>query len=175
MVLMPVTLIAAITADGFIAKSENHRSFNWTSPEDKQFYVQKIKEADALVMGSKTFNTFSRYPKGSTYVIYSRHPETINNPKPEVISVIPTNDDPPSLIAQLEKMGKTNIALCGGASIYTMFMAAGLVDTLLLTVEPVIFGQGVKLFDKDIETTLQLNTIHHLSSQTKVFEYQVKK
>ena len=52
---MEVFIIAAITADGFIARSENDRSFDWTSPEDKQFYLRQIKRADAIIMGSPTY------------------------------------------------------------------------------------------------------------------------
>lgn len=172
---MKIILLAAMTVDGYIAKHIEHRSFDWTSIEDKQFYVSKIKESKAVVMGSNSFKTFTKYPKGLHFVVYTSKPEALQNPKPEVITFEATKEDPRALVARLEAQGFTQLAVTGGASIYTMFMEAGLIDTLFLTVEPVLFGEGVKLFSKTIETKLKLEEIHHLTDQTKVLEYTVIK
>lgn len=167
-------LLAATSVDGFIARSENDRSFDWTSPEDKQFYIEKIKEAEVIVMGMKTFQTFARYPKGSRWVLYTRTPGTFTNPKPEVMQAEATDEDPHALFARLEKEGVKSIAICGGASVYSMFVKAGLVDTLYLTIEPVLFGKGVPLFSGEFESNLQLKESKKLSEQTILLEYQVK-
>ena len=44
---MTTFLIAAITADGFIARHSRHLA-DWTSKEDKQFFTQKTKEAGVV-------------------------------------------------------------------------------------------------------------------------------
>lgn len=171
-----VILLAAVTADGFIARSANDRSFDWTSWEDKKFYVEQIKTVDAIIMGRKSFETFSKYPKNSRWVLYTSKPETFVNPKPTVIKAEATDEDPRQLIERLTNEGCQRIAICGGASIYTIFMNAGLVDTLFLTVEPVLFGSGVSLFSqkiKDKYAHLSIRRIHNLSDQTKVFEYLI--
>jgi dihydrofolate reductase len=71
--------------------------------------------------------------------------------------------------------GYTRAAIIGGAAVNRQYLEAGLVDTLYLTIEPVIFGQGLHLFDAPVETKLHLNQIHTLSPQTLVLEYQVLK
>jgi dihydrofolate reductase len=171
---MHVFLIAAVTVDGHIGRSADDRSFDWTSPEDKQFYVEKIKQADVIVMGMRSFETFTRYPKNSRWMLYSREPNTFANPKPETIRAEATDEDPTELLKRLESEGVKTVAICGGASIYTLFMQAGLVNTLYLTVEPVIFGQGVKLFSGNVQAQLQLREIKKLSEETIVLDYQVK-
>ncbi len=171
---MEISLIAATTLDGFIARSTNDRSFNWTSSEDKQFYVQHIKSVDAIVMGRKTFDTFRRYPKNSRWILYTSKPEQFSNPAPTVIDAEATNEPPLLLVERLEQEGCQKIAICGGASIYTMFMNVGLVNRLLITVEPLVFGSGISLFNNPIEkkySQLSLEQIHHVSDQTKVLEY----
>ncbi len=170
---MKVTLLAAMTVDGYIGRSASDRSFDWTSLEDKQFYVKTIKEIKTVVMGSTSFKTFTKYPRGLRFIIYTSNPDEFVNPKPEVIAAEGTNEDPVTLIQRLEKEGVEEVAIAGGASIYAQFMAAGVVDRLLLTVEPIIFGEGVKLFNTTIEKKLSLEKIHDISEQTKVFEYSV--
>lgn len=170
---MTVTLVAALTADGFIARHATDRSFDWTSPEDKAFYVQTIKEIGTVVMGSTTFSTFTRYPKDVRFIIYSRTPETFINPRPEWLDARATDATPESLLAELAKNGTDSVAICGGSSMYSLFMEAGLVNRLLLTVEPIVFGAGVPLFSRAHETPLRLNQVIPLSTQTNVLDYTV--
>lgn len=172
---MQITLIAAVTADGFIGQTKTSSSFDWTSAADKQFYVAQLKAADAIVMGRTTFNTFSRHPKNSSWYIYTSKPAEFVNVKPEVMHAEGTNESPAELIARLRALGKQNILIAGGSSIYQQFMAAGVVDRVLLTVEPVLFGSGVRLFDQAFEPMkqLQLTKVQQLSSETVVLEYLV--
>lgn len=172
---MQVFLIAAITIDGFIGRSDDDRSFNWTSAADKKFYVETIKSADAIVMGSKTFATFKRHPRNSRWEIYTRSPQDFINQKPDIIQAQGTSEKPQELLDRLEKEGVENVAIAGGASIYTMFMQAGVVDKLCLTMEPVLFGGGVKLFNKTLDKKLKLMAVKRLSEQTLLLEYDILK
>lgn len=172
---MHVFLLAAMTVDGFIGRDEADRSFDWTSIEDKRFYVESIKRARAIIMGMRTFKTFTKHPRGTKFVLYTNTPETFVNHKPDVIEAIATKAEPAQVLSDLEQEGYTEVAICGGAAIYSMFLRSGLVDTLYLTVEPVVFGQGVKLFNQELEQQLSLKSVQHLSDQTLLLEYQVKK
>jgi dihydrofolate reductase len=172
---MHVFLLAAITADGFIGRSADNRSFDWTSPEDKAFYVKMIKQAGVVVMGSTSFKTFTRYPRGLKFVIYTSKPEEFTNPKPEVITTWATQESPQAVLEQLKAEGHQEVAICGGASIYTMFMKAGLIDTLYLTVEATVFGQGIKLFNDEVTQSIELAGVEKLGDNTVLLKYTVKK
>jgi dihydrofolate reductase len=172
---MQVSLIAAVSADGFIARSASEPSFDWTRPEDTHFYVQTIKSVDAIIMGHKSFQTFSKYPKDSRWVIYTSQPENFINPKPQVINATATKDEPKLVLENLAKENCSKVAICGGSSIYNLFINSGLVDKIYLTVEPVFFGSGIKLFSDTVNINVTLNKVHDLSSQTKVMEYDVIK
>jgi dihydrofolate reductase len=173
---MDVSLIAAITIDGYIAKDSKHRSTTWTSPEDLHHYVSKIKTADVIIVGSTTFNTFKKHPKNSTWVIYTSKPNDFINPNPSVITTIPTNKPPHQLLEELSAKGYSSAIVAGGASIYTQWMKSGLVNTLHLTVEPYLFGNGVKLFDHDLgQTQLQLVKQELLNSSTLALEYRLSR
>jgi dihydrofolate reductase len=172
---MNVTLIAAQTIDGYIARNETDRSFDWTSQEDKQFYISKLKESDAVVMSSKTFRTFSKYPKGAHFVIVTRNPEQIENPNPERIKFTPTNKTPQQVLTYLKDQNCRNVLIAGGASIYRQYLSAKVVDTVFLTIEPIIFGKGISLLDDSCLLNLSLKQIIHLSSQTIVLQYSLNK
>jgi len=172
---MEVILLAAITVDGFIARSPEDRSFDWNSTEDKQFYVQTIKSADAVVMSSKSFKIIKKFPRGLTYAVYTRSPKTFVNHRPDVISAFATNDSPDQLLAKLEQQGKKRIVIAGGSSIFSLFLKSGLVTQMFLTVEPILFGQGVKLCQEALDTKLKLEQLKQLSPQTLLLEYSLIK
>ncbi len=184
---MHVFLIAAISIDGQIGQAKDQVSTAWTSKEDKQFFVQRTKEAGVMVLGSQTFQTFNRLLPGRVMIVYTRNVEefrkrvdfqveevtskttTIENP--EVLYA--TKLSPVELVVVLEKLGKKELAVCGGSSIYAQFVTAGLVQTFYLTVEPIVFGKGIPLFSEPISIQLELQEVKHLSPQTLLLEYHV--
>jgi dihydrofolate reductase len=147
---MTISLVAAVTKDGFIGRESDDRSFDWTSEEDSRFYVDFIKKADVIIMGARTFRNIKRHPRGANYVIYSSNPEKFVNLRPEIITAEATNVDPKILAKKLSSKGFNNVVLAGGASIYQMFLQADVIDKLNIVVEPVSFGSGIRLF-KEVE------------------------
>jgi dihydrofolate reductase len=164
--MIKVFLIAAQSADGFIAQDHSAPSTSWTSKEDKAFFVEKTKEARVMIMGATTYKTIGRPMKDRTTIVYSS--------KENFDGVEMTQDDPKTLVDKLEQRGFTEVAVCGGSSIYTMFLEAGIVDTIYLTIEPVLFGSGVSLFNK--QTIKHLELIDHKKTEngTMFLEYRVK-
>lgn len=158
-------IVAAQTADGFIAKDATHAAF-WTSKEDKKRFVELTKRAEVVVMGSQTFKTLPRALKERTNIVYSKS-QTFEDA--EV-----TEDEPITLLNKLEARGFKEVAICGGSSIYTMFIKAGVVDTIYLTIEPLLFGAGICLFNEEINIHLEL--ISHVKTEagTLLLEYKVK-
>ena len=172
---MKVTLLASISADGFIAPKSEGSSLLWTSREDTRFFVQMSKEIGTLLMGSKTFDTIQEKHlpfKDRTIVVLSNS-KKISNYKPSEIRV--ASGTPSEVLQKLSDEGVSKVAITGGASIYTQFMKAGVVDDLYITVESALFGDGIKLFNAEISTKISLIEVIDLSDQTKVFHYEVNK
>ncbi len=168
---MRVFIIASLTADGFIGLNANHLSTTWTSSEDTKFFVKMSKQAGIVVMGSRTFATLNRALPGRRLIIYTPQPDDIN-----IEGVETTRENPIALVKRLAKEGASAIAIAGGASIYAMFMASGVVDELYLTIEPIIFGHGISLFNKDLPVTkLTLLDQQQLNPNTLLLHYLVNK
>jgi dihydrofolate reductase len=146
-------IIVAQTADGFIAKNSGHEA-TWTSKEDKKRFVEITKRAGVMIMGLNTFNTFPSPLPGRLHIVYSPDEEASKNNISGVVEY--TKDTPADLIKKLEDRGFTEVAICGGTTIYTMFMKSGLVETIYLTTEPKLFGKGMGIFNEDLDVNLEL-------------------
>lgn len=164
---MKVFIIAALTIDGFIAEQHDQLA-DWTSKEDKQLFVKLTKEAGTMIMGSRTFKTIGRALPERQTIVYSREPES-----EPIENVTVTSEDPRSLITRLEQEGVTSVAICGGASIYTLFLESGLVTDLYITIEPLVFGSGVTLFNKPLLKQFQLASSEKLNENVILQHYQI--
>jgi dihydrofolate reductase len=174
---MKVFIIAALSADGFIARDPGQPSTAWTSAEDKKRFVALTRQARALVMGRKTFETFGSRPlKGRALFVYSRSqpaPETVPGGGSGEGTVEWTDDEPAALVRRLEARGYQELAVCGGTEIYSQFLAAGVVEELYLTVEPVLFGRGASLFNQAMQRRLELRSGQILPGGTQFLDYRL--
>jgi len=169
---MKTSLIIALTADGKIAKTSSHGA-DWTSKEDKQFFVSKTKELGVVIMGSSTYLTINRPLPDRLNIVLTKSPEEYDS----IHGVLEfTNQTPGKILKDLETRGHSQAAIIGGATINSLFLEAGLIDELYLTIEPILFGQGISLFSKDInESKLQLLDTKKLSDNVILIHYQVIK
>jgi len=164
--MIPVTLIMATTIDGKIAKNSNHFA-NWTSPEDKKSFVEISKEFGLIMMGNKTFDTFSSPLKNRLNVVFS---EKEGAPQDNVLWV---KGEPGNVLKNLEKMGYKKALLGGGASLNTIFLKKKLINEIILTIEPKIFGSGISLFNEDFDIDLELLEIKKINKNSYQVRYKV--
>ncbi|MBD3250682.1 MAG: hypothetical protein GF381_03900 [Candidatus Pacebacteria bacterium] len=178
---MQVSLIAAISADGFIAQQPDQASVSWTSQADKKFFAELTRQIGVVVMGRRTFATIGHPLSDRLNLIYTRQSrqvllEEFNldlNLSRDRLQV--TQLEPQELVAQAARQGFGQLAVCGGASIYRQFIQAGVVDQVYLTVEPVFFGQGIALFDQELAVDLELVESRQLNDKgTMLLHYQLK-
>jgi dihydrofolate reductase len=139
---MEITLMAAVTLDGKIARHAAHLS-DWTSPEDKKLFRTETRRAGVIIIGHNTFRTLHRPLPGRLHIVLTRDlADKVNIPG--VVEY--TTAAPATIVADLTGRGYARAILVGGAQVNALFLAADLVDEIWLTVEPVIFGQGLSLF-----------------------------
>lgn len=139
-------MVMVSSINGYITNKDDPDIYRWTSPEDSQNFFDIVKKSDLVIMGSQTY--LSIKPKinlksGPFRLIVTRHPakfqsDTIKG-KLEFISKIS-----PLVINKL-KSSYQRITLVGGSEINSLFLKLKLVDELLLTIEPLLFGSGKNL------------------------------
>jgi dihydrofolate reductase len=160
-------MVMAITADGKIAKNSDHFP-DWTSHEDKKYFQKISKDAGVVIMGDKTFFTFTSPLKDRLNVVFTLE----ENPK-EIENVKWVKGEPERAVAELEKMGYQSAILGGGAFINGLFLKHNLIDEIHVTVEPKIFGDGLSLFQGSFDLNLKLINVEKINDDSVVLRYKV--
>jgi dihydrofolate reductase len=84
-----------------------------------------------------------------------------------------TQEDPRTLVNRLENEGFSEVAIGGGSTIYSMFLNAGVVTDVYLSIEPIMFGQGVTLSNDKVDIKLKLEEVKKLNDNTILNHYKV--
>lgn len=169
---MKVTLMMAMTADGKIAKHHNHPA-NWTSKSDKKIFIETTKKAGAIIMGKTTYDTIGRPLPGRLNLVLTRSPEKYQNIPNELEYI---TGSPEEIVLHLEQRGYSHVILCGGTATNSDFAKSELIDELLITIEPKLFGGGMGLFkDIDLDINLELLKCERLGDNSAILHYKVIK
>lgn len=165
----------AMTLDGIIAKERNQNA-DWTTKADKKAFVAETKKHGAIIMGDTTFEAIGRKSlPGRLNFILSFTPE-----KYQDITIPGTLEffkgTPQEVLEQLTNKGFASAILGGGAGTNAAFLAAGLVDEILITVEPKIFGRGLNFTEgQDLDLNLELLESKELGDHAVQLRYKILK
>jgi dihydrofolate reductase len=138
-----VVLYVATSLDGFIARSDG--AVDWLFTDGEYGYSAFYESVDALVMGSRTYEqvlTFGPwpYPGKPTYVFTRR---ALKTGREDVVFV---SGEPADVLDHLAGRGLDRIWLVGGAGLVASFRDAGLIDEYILSIHPILLGDGIPLF-----------------------------
>jgi dihydrofolate reductase len=140
-------LYAAASLDGLVARCDH--SLDWlpmpTAGQDYG-YAEFIAGVDTLVMGRKTWDVtrgLGAWPYGGKRVLVMSRTRRGSGDGP--VDFV----DEPGLLGELRRLrGQTgpDVWLVGGGESLRPLFAAGLVDVIILTLVPVLLGEGLPLF-----------------------------
>jgi dihydrofolate reductase len=144
---MDIILIAAVTADGFIAR-HSHETIDWS--QDLHLF-KKQTMGHSVIMGSNTYECMQNELIGRNIIVVNRK----NNPK-----------------AILGRLNSKKCFIAGGGRTNTLF--APYLTHLYLTPHPYVFGKGVPLF-YEMEEELQLKLVykHRVNNKMNQLQYKV--
>ena len=147
------SVFIATSLDGFISRTDG--SIDWLNEAsalvpkgEDSGYREFMSTVDALVMGRNTFEQVLSFggvwPYGSTpVVVLSRQLKSLPDDVPATVSV--TEETPEKLIQRLSAEGLKHLYIDGGLTIQS-FLAAGLIDEIIITTVPILLGGGKPLF-----------------------------
>lgn len=170
---MKIILLAVMTIDGKLARDE-HQLVDWSSAEDKKLFYGTTRKAGVLIVGHNTFRTFPSPLPGRLHVVLTRDMRD----KVDVPGVVEYTDrSPQEIVAGLEARGYSEAVMAGGAGANALFLRAGLVDEIWLTIEPIIFGVGIELFRGwEFDVRARLLSVEKLNEEGTVhLKYMVDK
>ncbi len=147
-----VSVYIATSVDGFIARKDGNidwlEEFNAKVPEGEDLgYAAFMNDIDVLVMGRRTYEKVLEHPTWPYHkkrmLVMSSKP--IKFPKKVPNSVSHSKECPAHLCRRLGTEGVRRIYVDGGATIQR-FLAAGVLDDMIITTLPILLGEGTPLF-----------------------------
>lgn len=138
-----IVLYMASSLDGYIAARDG--SVDWLFRDQDYGYAEFYSTIDTVLMGRRTYDQlleFGKYPyQGITGFVFSR---TKAGQSDENVSFI--SGDIPKFARKLKSNRGKNIWLAGGAEIVREFMLNDLVGEIVLSMHPIVLGEGIPLF-----------------------------
>ncbi len=171
----PAKVIAcmAVTANGFVATPEG--GTDWVSSADWENFKNFAKRVGNVIIGRGTYD--SMVAEGSFPL-----PDALNvvmtssPPQSEPLKNVIFRDSSPEEVLEELKGKFSEILVGGGGELLGSFMADGLLDELYLTVEPAVFGEGIKLFGNgEFDRRLRLLELKKLGEDEVQLHYAVRK
>ena len=162
--------IAAVTIDGKIALDPSHFS-DWTSKEDKDFLHEFLDKADVIVVGNNTYKTALEPLSKRNCIVFTASVATSEHKSDTLTYCNPVSSDCVPLLEKYE-----TVAVLGGTKTYTWFLENDLLDELYITIEPIVFGRGLPLFEssEDINVQLKLESTKQLNEKgTLLLHYEI--
>ncbi|HLN21750.1 MAG TPA: dihydrofolate reductase family protein [Bacteroidales bacterium] len=174
---MKVVLVFVSTLNGKITRGDDPEVRTWSSVSDKKHYRRIWKNSNLVVMGSSTYTqNIIRPSKSRLIVVMTSRPELYSSRNIEGQLEF-TSELPGQIVKRFSASGTKLMTVVGGSKIASSFLKASLVDELVLTIEPLIFGKGINLFyEDDFEVKLKLVDITRANEDgTLITVYKIKK
>lgn len=138
-----------MSLDGFLATNDDDLS--WLSIVEKEGedygYANFIKEVDTYIVGRSTYDvvlklTGGEFPQAKLYDCYV----ITRQDRPNENGITFYNGDIESLVLKLKQEPGKNIYCDGGGQIVNLLMKKNLIDEYIVSVIPVLLGDGKRLF-----------------------------
>ena len=162
-----VSLFIATSLDGYIAKPNDDLSFlKLVEKEGEDYgYAAFTATVDTLIVGRKTYDWVVREIGTSHYDNGERNVYVITRTeRPSVGKTTFYTGNLTELVRQLKSGNGKNIYCDGGAEVINELLKYDLIDELIISVIPVLVGNGTRLF-KDGRPEQQLELL-----ATKTFD-----
>ncbi|MDX8574578.1 MULTISPECIES: dihydrofolate reductase family protein [Elizabethkingia] len=144
-----ISLFIAMSLDGYIAKPNDDLSFlKLVEKEGEDYgYAEFTSKIDTIIIGRKTYDYVvneigaSHYDNGQRDIYVITRTE-----RPQVGRTTFYTGNITELVKQLKSENGKNIYCDGGAEVINELLKHNLIDEFIISVIPVILGNGTRLF-----------------------------
>lgn len=142
--MRPVRYNVAATLDGYIAGPGGE--FDWIPMDPSVDFAALFAKVDTVLLGRRSFELIRRggdppWAPGTRVYVFSR---TLRPEEHRDVTVV--SDGAAAAVAALrDEAGDGEIWLFGGGELFRSLLAEGQVDTVEVTIVPILLGGGVPL------------------------------
>lgn len=143
----------ATTLDNFIAHPDGTTDGFLPTGTFIQDFLDSIKTYGAILMGRKTYEygfqfglqkgqpAYAEINPALTNYVFSNTMEFEQTDQVQLV-----RDDEAAFVRQLKAQDGETIWLCGGGELAGKLLDAQLIDELIIKLNPILFGEGIRLF-----------------------------
>ena len=167
----------ATSLDGYIAKPNDDLSFlKLVEKEGEDYgYAEFTATIDTIILGRKTYDWVLREIGSSHYDNGDRNVYVITRTeKPNVGKTTFYTGDLTELVQQLKSQSGKNIYCDGGAEIINELLKKDLIDEMIISVIPVLLGNGTRLFQEG-RPEQQLELVNTKTFETGLIQMHYKR
>jgi len=172
-----LSLFIATSLDGYIAKPNDDLSFlKLVEKEGEDYgYAEFMANIDTIILGRKTYDYVLKEIGSSHYDNGQRDVYVITRTeRPSVGRTTFYSGNLTELVRRLKSENGKNIYCDGGAEIVNELLQQDLIDEFIISVIPVLLGNGTRLF-KDGRPEQQLEFISAKSFDTGLTQLHYKR
>lgn len=165
----------AASLDGYIAGPGGE--FDWIPEDPAVDFGALFARVDTVLLGRQSYEVTRQmgpapWAPGTRVYVFSRTLRPEEHPGVTVVS-----EDAPGVVAALRaEPGEGEIWLFGGGTLFGSLLQAGQVDTVEVTIVPVLLGGGVPLLPAGVpRTPLALTDTHTYPSGMVTLSYTVER
>jgi dihydrofolate reductase len=173
---MKISICMSVSLNGITCLDDGSEDF--LSKEGGQSALNITKKAGAMIWGRRTYEIVGGSFRKSLEQKLQAIPKVIvsANPRFKVSDNFLLASSPQAAINLLEAKGVRAAVVCGGSKLNTAFLQAGLVDEIIINVEPIIIGKGLPLFaPADFEVRTELINVKPVNKGELLLTYKVLK
>ncbi len=159
---MKVILYMAQTINGVIARGNYKEDFlshvNWRE------FVKLAEEIGCFIVGRKTYEEVQKWKEYNFDKVKAQKIIVSRDKKFNISGGYILANSPKDTLDQASKLGFSKVLLTGGGTLNSSFMKAGLVDEIIINIEPFVLGRGIRIFfDETFENKLKLTEVKKLN------------
>ena len=142
------TLTVACSSDGLIARAPDDAPHTWASDEEQELFFRDVEAADWAIMGRNTHLAADKPHRRR--IIFSTKTEGWE--RPTQVWLDPAQITPAHLPRHVKGVhALQNGLILGGTRVHDWFLSHRASHKVNLTIEPIRFGHGLKIFSDQNE------------------------
>lgn len=167
--------IVVMSLDGCLTRHQEE-GVGFASEADRAYFDEVLDTFDCTLFGAGTFEArraaiLGTLSRRRMRVVWTRTPSRYRElERAEMLEFRSGNVE--GILADLADRGRRRCAILGGAALFTACLQAGLMPELWVTIEPVVFGSGRRMFEGCLHTSFRLQRLRRLSDATLLLEYR---
>jgi dihydrofolate reductase len=169
--------IVVMSLDGCLTRHQEE-GVGFASEADRAYFDEVLDTFDCTLFGAGAFEArraaiLGTLSRRRMRVVWTRTPSRYRDlERAEMLEF--RSGSVEGILADLADRGRRRCAILGGAALLTTCLRSGLMPELWVTIEPVVFGSGRRMFEGCLHTSFRLQGLRRLSEDTLLLEYRLR-